>query len=259
MRRARYAYGIVLAAALCLAAPFALAQSAVATARSYGVMSLVGNTLAIHSERPTVATRIKGSSRDVLPITDPVFDVAVLTAANNAIKAAQPGAAIMLMSTQDAGLYAAQNALFDSVEANADNRAYLIGLLRERAISHLLLVTKHRESAAFKVVNGRVGNGSLEGLGFFIDDTLIFRDKANNDTSEGMLTPFAYVKVRLVDARTLEVLAEQAVLESAVVTKPSSLDAMQAWLAMENEVKVGYMKRLLGRAMAAAIPAVLTR
>lgn len=257
MGSARFACCMALAAALCIAAPFALAQSA--AARSYGVMSLVGNTLAIHSERPTVATRIKGSSRDVLPITDPVFDVAVLTAANSAIKAAHPGAAIMLMSTQDAGLYAAQNALFDSVEANADNRAYLIGLLRERAISHLVLVTKHRESAAFKVANGRVGNGSLEGLGFFIDDTLTFRDKANNDTSEGMLTPFAYVKVRLVDARTLEVLAERAVLESAVVTKPSALDAMQAWLALENEAKVGYMKHLLDRAMATAIPAVLAR
>ncbi len=247
----------LLAATLVVTSSLSFAQQA--APRHYGVLSLVGNTLAIHSERPTVATRVKGSSRDVLPLTDPAFDVAVLTGANRALKSVNPDLAVTLMTTEDAGLFAAQNALFDSPDANVENRNYLAGLLKQRSITHLVLVTKQRASAAFQVRNGSIGNGSLEGLGFFIDDTLTFRDKSNNESSNGMLTPFAYLKVRLVDAQTLAVLGERVVLESAVVTKPTHLDAMEAWQAMETSTKMGHLQRLLGMAMAGSVPGLIAQ
>lgn len=245
----------MIAVALLASAGASFAQTA--AARSYGVMSLAGNTLAIHSERPTVGTRIKGSSRDVLPVTDTALDMAVLTAANAALLKAAPGAGITLLASQDPGLYAAQNALFEETAAQGENRAYLLSLLKDRGLSHLIIVTKHRASAGFKVVNGKVGNGSLEGLGFFIDDTLTFRDTSNSDSSTGMLTPFAYLKVRMLDAATLKVVAEAELLESSVVTKPTSLDAMQSWLALESQAKVRHLQRLLNKGMATTVPALI--
>ncbi len=244
-----------LATILLLASPFSLAEPA---PRSYAVMSLVGNAISLHTVRPGVGTRNEAETRNVLPIAEPVFDAAALRAANAAIKQVEPAAKIVLMMTQDAGLYAAQNAMFDEAHANKDNRDYLASLLKERGVTHLLLITKERDNARFKATNGFVGEGSLEGLGFYIDDTMRFRDSETADSSHGMVGPFAYVKVRLLDATTLQLVRQARAIHSSILVRPSALpNAMEMWTAMTSAKKVEHLENLLDRAMKEAIPPVL--
>lgn len=246
---------VAFAALLFSVAPAVHAETA---ARSYAVMSLVGNTISVHTVRPEVGSRTDGNSKHVLPITDTVFDVAALKAANSAIKAVQPGAKVVLMSTQDAGLYKAQNAMFDEAFANKDNRDYLISLLKDRGVSHLVLITKLRANAKFELRDGFAGSGSLEGLGFYIDDTTPLRNTKTFESSIGMLTPFAHVKLRLLDAATLALVGERDAVESTIIHRPSaSPNAMDMWTSLTSATKIDYLDGLLCEAMKTAMPALL--
>ena len=228
--------------------------------RSYAVMSLVGNAITIHTMRPEVGFRTPGETMTVLPISEPVFDEAVLRAADGVIKRVQPGAKVVLMTTQDAGLYLAQNAMFDAASGNKDNRDYLISLLKDRGVSHLILITKGHDNARFKLTDGFAGQGSLDGLGFYIDDTTQLRNMTTQDSATGMLGLFAYVKVRLLDATTLALVGETVAPRSALITEPgASPNAMDIWTKLAAPKKIAYLEELLGQAMQDAIPKVLVK
>ncbi len=249
---------IVVIAALALNAN--AAANAQALPKSYAVMSLVGNAIHMYGVRPAVGTRTEAETRSVLAITEQVLDIAALESANKAIKQAQPGATVVLMMTQDAGLYKAQNAMFDAPDANQDNRDYLISLLKERGVSHLLLITKQRDFAQFQLANGAAGTGQLEGLGFYIDDTTEFRTLNTMESSSGMVGPFAYLKVRLLDARTLALVSQAKANKSVIISPPSAKSrAIDVWTSMPNAKKMDYLKGLLDEAVDEAIAPLLTK
>lgn len=229
--------------------------------RSYAVMSLIGNEVSIHTVRHEVGVRVSGENRSVAEVTDPVFDDIALRMADTVIKGVQSDAKPVLMMTQDKGLYKAQNEMFESIDANKDNREYLLSLLKDRQVSHLVLITKLRDNAALKMARGQVaGNGRLEGLGFFIDDTFQARNIASNESEWGIVAPFAYVKIRLLDARTLEVVRESRALESHVLARSSATaDAMGTWNAVSSEEKINFMRSLIRGAMEHAIPELLAK
>lgn len=245
----------VFAFVLLAVAGAAKAQTA---SRSYGVMSLVGDSIAVHTVKYEIGIRLGGQTRTILPIDNPVFDDAVLRSADSALKRLVPGTKPVLMLTQDAGLYKAQNEMFEAPALNAENRDYLKTLLKERGVTHLVLITKLRENAAFELLRGYAGSGTLEGLGFFIDDTYKTLNKKSLDTSTGIMVPFAYLKVRLVDAATLEVVGESRAMENTIVTRPSaSSNAMDIWTSMASAEKVGYLRGLLGNALECSVAKLL--
>lgn len=245
----------VLAGMLFQPSPPANAQVG---ARSYAVLSLVGNAIHIDTVRAAVGTRAPAESHHLLDIPDPVFDTAALLAVNAAIRKAQPAAGIVLLTTQDAELYKAQNAMFEQPEANAANRDYLLGLLKDRGVTHLVLVTAQREHAYFKLTNGSTGTGQLEGLGFYIDDTTALVNTGSSDSARGMLGPFAYVRIRLLDAKTLALAGEAKATKSSIVVRPSAeSSAMEIWETMAGDEKVGRINQLLAEAVKDAMPPLL--
>ncbi|WP_426338941.1 hypothetical protein ACN9MZ_21500 [Pseudoduganella sp. S-14] len=67
------------------------------------------------------------------------------------------------------------------------------------------VISKFRGIAAIKLVDTAEGSGVLEGLGFYVDDT----------RSRGMVAPFTYVRVRLVEADSLKVVGEGTARQSS--------------------------------------------
>ena len=127
-------------------------------------------------------------------------------------------------------------------------------------MSHLVLVTQLRDNASFKLVNGNAGTGWLEGLGFYIDDTTLLRNASTQNLASGMLGPFAYVKVRLIDADTLTVLREVRAPMSAIITQPSASPiAMDVWTGLDNKTKIDHLNSLLRQAMDLAVPTLLAK
>ena len=252
---------MILRIALCfLALAIGLADDASAQpARTYAVLSLAGNQLAIHAVRPDVGTRVSGATVNVLPIAEQVLDQAILLSADAALKDAAPATRPVLMMSQDVALYKAGDSLFDQSPVNAENRSYLQGLARERNATHLILITRTRDNTPVKLArNTTVTNGMLEGLGYFIDDTTRLFDVQTAESYFGMVAPFAYLKVRLVDVQTMQVLrAEPAVYSFPLARASSYPNAMAMWSDRTTDQKMKDMRDAVDGALAPALKALI--
>jgi hypothetical protein len=226
--------------------------------RSYAVLSLAGNTLALHANRHQVGSRTDHAPAQVLTLEDQIFDEAAIIAARAAILSTEPRAKLSLMMTQDKGLYGAQNDMFERPDAHTEDRDYLKSLLKTQGATHLVLISKFRSIAQFQLYNSSEGTGVLEGMGFYVDDMINLRRMDTQDGARGMLVPFAYVRVRLLDAATLAVVHEATAKQSVVMTQPSlESTGMQLFQAQTSADKVQHMRHLLTLAMADMIPRVL--
>jgi hypothetical protein len=248
------------AALVLLSCSLTLSAYADPAPRSYAVMSLIGDEISLVAFKPETGSRLADDNRNVQPVKDAVFDTAAIQAANGMIKKVEPGAQTVLMLTQDQGLYKAQNDMFDAAGSNKDNRAFLLSLLKNRPVTHLVLITKHRGEAQFKLVESYIGKGRVGGLGFYIDDSLVTINQKTLNSSRGVLAPFAYVKLRLIDAKTLEVIAEDHVKESTVVGNSSATaNGQQTWNILTGPEKIRYLEDLLGDAMTEGVPRLLAK
>lgn len=225
--------------------------------RSYAVLSLAGDALALHVHRHQVGSRTNSAPREVNAINDPVFDQAAVIAARTALLRLQPDAKLQLMTTQDRGLYLAQNSMFERSEAHEEDRAYLKKLLKELGVTHALVITKFRSVPELKLVNSTEGSGYLEGLGFYVDDMIDTRNLKDQTSSRGMVVPFAYLRVRMIDAETLNVLKEGVSKQSFIITRPSAdSSGMETFLKMPSREKIGYISQVLEEAILSTVPNV---
>jgi hypothetical protein len=245
---------------LCLA--LLLAGTAHAdTQRRYGILSLAGDAITTVTYVPDIGTKINPNDKQVYPmLANTTFDETAIRSASAAVKQEEPGATPFLMLSTDAELHQMQNAMFDDPAANQGNRDYLKSLWKDKGITHLILVSKYRADAELKFMQQSEGKGKLEGLGFYMDNearVTSFRD-AGNHSSQGVLMPYAYIKLRLVDAETLEVQREVRQKQSQLVTyAPDANRAVRTWDALTPKQKVDYLDELVRQAVVEAMPKLL--
>jgi hypothetical protein len=242
---------LILALAGSLGAPCASA----AEPRSYAILSLVGDSISTVLERLQTGSRLDQNEKQLIPIADKVFDVAAIEAANAIIKKTDPQAQTALLVTPDPGLYKAQNAMFDSAAAHADDRTFLKSLLTKRAITHLVLVTKLRADADIWLKNAPISTGKIEGLGYYMNNSIRITDLDSLNNTSGILAPFAYIKLRLIDAATLEVVKE--VTEKHACPVGNFAGTRASWDALNSAQKVEYLSQTLQDAVGKAMPRLL--
>jgi hypothetical protein len=239
-----------------------LATAATAAGETYAVMSLVGDGLLVVRHRATTGTSLEGNLREFLTITEPVFDRAALLAVDTAVRRADPSAHVVLLGGRDPVLLEAQSrALGRDAAAQA-----IVDALRPRlpatGATRLILVAKSRHPAQIQVPqlsDSRVGSGNLEGLGYYIDPSLVAVSRGAStiaDTNAGFLAPFAYFTVALVDLKTGKVLGERPVYAATAISESES-SSLSPWDALTPERKVSIVEDLVRREVAQAVPALL--
>lgn len=236
------------------------AVSHAAEAPKYGILSLAGGNITVMSRAPQTGARLTGYNRQVLQNTSLAFDETAIRAVSDALQQRHPGAASHLMLTQDRELYTVQNAMFEQPAAQAANRSFMASLWQGKDVSHVILVTVFRTELELSLHNSHEGVGTAEGLGFFMDNDMLLESRETGNSSRGLLMPFAYLKVRVLDARTLDVLAEEGFRYSTpVIHKSGTEESLRAWQALTPEEKVDYLNALIQQAMTAAVPKVLAQ
>ena len=240
----RVVAAVLLLAASCLAA---------AADRSYAVISLVGDRLLIAQASMATGSRIDRNPRQFLALKSDVLDRSAVRAVDAALRAAEPAARVELLAPNDPKLYEAANGALGP-EGGAALAATLAPALRGIGTTHWILVSKYRGDTRARLLEGTIGTGQLEGLGFYIDRD---RNLQNVDTGEhaiGFVAPFAYLRFTLVEAASGRVLAE--VVDPATKTV-SSATATHPWDAFTPEEKVQALESLLRSSAAASIPRLL--
>jgi len=241
---------LLAALALFLAAGVAGAQDG----RRIAVLSLVGDQLVVVQRELTTGTRIDRNTRTLVPLGSSALDNAMVLAVEREIQRVDPSAQTVLLAARRPELYALQSR---GLEEQAAFKS-LVEAVREVAAranaTHLVLVTKHRSRARLEVSDGALGDGLLEGLGFYVDPTRKMDHLTGGERSEGFIAPYAYFLVTLVDLETGAVLSQRPAMESA---SAASQKVLTPWQALSADQKAEMLEKLIRLGVNRTVPEVV--
>ena len=226
--------------------------SAVAQSR-YAVLSSVGDRVTIVTRAMATGSNVDTNRREPMELSGPGLDNAVLLAAEDGIKAADPAAQAILLAPRTPLAEQAANASRDNqLEKWAGAaRAQFVPL----GATHLIVISKHRGDARLRVSSGSTGSGKLEGLGFYVDTSYAAMDDNAAQGARGFLASYAYILIRMVDLQSGRQVGEQIVMASD--TSVPGVDSTRAWDALPPEGKIAALRTLATKEVEAAMPVLL--
>jgi hypothetical protein len=123
--------------------------------------------------------------------------------------------------------------------------------------THLLLFTKQRHEAMLRLRDGNVGNGRLEGLGFYVDRAMSMQNPDTGEYYLGFLSPFAYFRVSLIEIATGKPLGEESVYASDAHASTSNV---HPWDTLNSQEKMSALQTMVrqeaGRVVTTLLPRV---
>lgn len=241
----------VLACAAHAQSPQA-AASAPAAGPKVAMTSLVGDAINVTFRRERAGTNM-GNTSTPMKMPGPLLDLTVLKAAQEALEKSLPGASIAALKVPQAGSSTDPAQVYTEGKVVAGN--VLVEALRQQGFTHLLTVTKHKAMNNARLRDGELfGAGQLEGLGFYIDPTIEVQRIGTPERALGIIAPYLYIELRLVDLGALEVRAVQAITASTTVAASNNPEGTDAWGALTAEEKMTALQRLIRRHVAEAAP-----
>ena len=250
----------VVASAAFACAPTAFAQStpiAPPMPPTFAILSLVGDQFTVVTRREEVGSHLDKNVRSSYPVAVATFDDMALDTAESVLKKLKPVSPVLRFSIRDPRLFELQDALLAETPRSSALRAELLKLLREHQVTRLVLITKWRDDARFKVLEGTMGVGKIAGLGFYVDPLTRMLQTSNGEETFGFLGPYAYLSVTVAEAATLTTLRSVQARESEMRLPVHATGAVRAWDALTAAAKVDALERVLRRAVEQATTAAL--
>lgn len=243
---------IAAAAAVCSWSAMAQAPAAPKIA----ITSLVGDSVMVSSYRESSGSNLANAST-FLKMPGPMLDLAVLKTAQDAVEKAAPGATVFALKVPVAGSDVDPAAVV--VDGKVASPNVLVDALRQQGFTQLLTVTKLRNNNIVSLAGGRIntGRGPLEGLGFYIDPTARVQNTVSGELSEGIVAPFAYLQLRLVDLATMEV-RTQTLTVNTVAAAAQNKTGADAWGSLTALEKINALEGLIKRNVAPAVATLYT-
>ncbi len=114
------------------------------------------------------------------------------------------------------------------------------------AATHLILITKHRGEARLKLSEDTIGHGKLEGIGFYVDSRTWVQREDTSEIGRGLIAPYAFVTVRLIDTATWKVISEKTLdNSSSYANVGDESQSLNAWGALTPEQKTSALKQII--------------
>jgi hypothetical protein len=224
---------------------------------AFGLLSLVGDKFSVVFRREEIGSRLDPNDRRGFALDASTLDDIALSAAEDVLKRLKPVSPVLRFSIRDLRLFALQDKLLvDSAESRGMREA-LAKLLRENGATRLVLVTKWRDDAQFKLVSGTTGTGKISGLGFYVDSSMRIRNVDSGESTHGFLGPYAFVQFAIVDVASMAPVKSVLARESQMNIPLAATGAVRAWDALTPEGKVEALERVLRRAVQDATAAAL--
>ena len=225
--------------------------------RTYAVISLIGDKINIVGHQVTTGSNMDRNRQSPLAVDSRGLDETAILAAIDAIKRVDARVATVGLTVSNATLYELQNELFEPQDRSVALLAALKDLAQSQNATHIVLITKHRGAALLRLRDQYSGSGKIEGVGFYLDADLPTRRTDTNASGQGFMAPFAYIKIILVDAKTMAVIREQAAEESTAISTAYAEGSLRPADVLTPAQKVAALQTMIRRAVARAIPTVL--
>jgi hypothetical protein len=224
-----------------------LAPAAAADER-WAALSVIGDRMNLVYARMQTGTRNNANLLEAVPMKDDVLDKLALKAL---LKVRPPtNTEIVTLVLHDPRFYQAQEKLFTS-----EGKPLLDGLLKvveAQKITHVLLIARGRGEAQFSIRDGKIGMGTIEGLGFYVDRDTRLQRTETGETDRGFIAPFAYYRLVLFDVARSAVVAESNVTASKTHLLAGSGES-DPWEVRTAQQKVDDLEQLLNENMRGAL------
>ncbi len=240
-----------LAAAAAAAAGLAEAQSP----RRYVVVALIGDRVELVLSQNAIGSNIDRNRREGFDDSSGTLDRDALLATSQEVERLDRGAFVQMLGMPPSPWHNAPGRLFDGDSVVLPDNV-VQALDRARA-THLLLITKYRANSRIQLRNDTVGTGSLSGLGIYVDRATQLTVRETGQTGQGLLAPFAYIRLTLADAQTGAVIKQLPITASDAFSVAGSDKAATPWDVLSNEEKVKQLRSLLQRELTQAVPGLL--
>lgn len=230
-----------LACVATLFGAFCLPASA-QTSRTYAVLSLAVDSIELVTPRIQTGSSIDRNIHNAIAMPDDSMDITAVQAVEVAMKTIDPTANVELYVTRDPKIYAQakENSPVDDAPAVVDTLKKILG---ESKATHLLLVTKHRSEARFRLHKTETGMGKVYGVGFYTDESLNLVEVETGNRLQGFVAPFASLKFQLIDLAACKTVRQGVSMASDVYA--GTLTAASAWTAMSPDEKAQAMQRMI--------------
>jgi len=242
---------------LALAAVSGLTVPAWATEapRTYAAMSLIADGLRNVGHEGTTGSLLANNPRVMSPLDFDVLELPALRAVLGAVMAADKNAKVMPLKITDAAVYARQGDFIDGGRAVLPGE--LLEPLRQSAITHLVLVTRHRAEARMDSGVLTLGSGTVEGVGFYLDREYQLRQQERSEVTTGYLAPFVYLKASLIDLKTLRVVNTQVSTYGRVWTASGKDVGADPWTILGDAEKIRVLREMIQKQVTSAVTKLL--
>lgn len=233
------------------------AQAAPLNIRKLGVFSLLGDGLQLVFSAPVTDTRLDRNLRESLPTREIGFDQAALRAVTAVMGARQPGAQLQMFRATTPLPLADQRAVAEGA-ARAELPNWVIEAIQRNGLSHILLVTRNRGDARFPVNEGfSVGRGTVEGIGYYLDNTTELKNADTGLPSSGFLGAFMMVRVQLMDVSSGDIVGSETIRVGQIFAGRKDIEAENIWNALDPQEKVNVLRQMIQSNMERVLPGVL--
>lgn len=237
--------------------PAAFSARGADAARSYAVLSMIGDRIEVITRHAATGSNMDRNARQELPLQDDTFDVAAAREAGRIVRERDPGARVELFAPRDPKLYALQDQLADSDRQAESLAASLRELVAQSGATYVVLISKYRSDARVKVDEGSVGSGKLSGIGFYVDADYEAADPARRTGQVGFFAPYAYLRVTLLDAATRRPMREETASEARAYGNERTGRTAAAWDSLTAAQKVSALREVIEAAVRKALPPLL--
>jgi len=220
-----------------------------AHAQKYAVISLIGDRMQLAYSRGVEGQPVDRIERRYVPLEDSAIDRAALLAVNEQIKRLKPVSEPVL-------LQAFERSYFDTSGGTAAIIEWIRQLVKDKKVTHAILVTKLTYGGIPDLQKPYVGNGDLEGVGFFVGRTATPAGLDPNGAGPGFLAPFAYFEIALVDLQTGQTIRREKGLASDLISA-SGTDTGNPWDTLSGQQKVNKLTDMVRKEIAALMPKLL--
>ena len=241
------------AALLLLAVAGAQADPA-AVPQKYAAISLIGDTLTVVTNARQTGSLIDSNAHDSFNVPPPVIDQPALIAIDDALQSVNPDLSAFLLGTSSAELREQQSQLVSNGRLKPSD---MDAALAKTGATRLILVAKRRDATALQIEQEQIGNGSLYGLGFYLDRRRRLRRTDTEEAAVGYMAPYAYFNVFLIDVASGRVLGERSVTVGRVLSNARNKLSSDPWDILDPTHKIETINEMVREQILKAVPELI--
>lgn len=230
-------------------------DEAVTAPTRVALLSLIGKDLQVIVFQPGTGSHLDRNQKQNWTLSSPVYDQQALSLLQEALKTVHPQAQVLSYAGDLPEAFSRPSSIVDSEQLKLPDE--LLAALREDKAEQLLLLTRRRHESFLKTAKGHVGDGMLEGMGFYVDNYKRMRRTDTNEVGQGFLAPYVYLRLSLIDLSTNKVLKQRDILASSTLSSARSKDGFSPWEVLSAEEKLLTLSKMLNRELKKAAVEVL--